>query len=144
MSVWDQADSILRDVASRLDDPPDRVYVTDGLPAFDCEQLTLHIQRLSQGTTQQERPVRDSTPLLITGLVMRLWKVPVSDRQIPRTRDMVASGKQVANGGEDLWHAVRTVAKQHDCRPAMDEAISVGPEGGFAGWQVTVRWNPQQ
>lgn len=142
MSVWDQADSILRDVAGRLDDEPDRLYVTDGEPAFDCEQLTLHVRRLSRGTTDQERPTRDQSPLIVSALIMRLWKVPVSDRQIPRTREMVASGKKVTSGGEDLWHAVATVAKQHDCRPAMDEAISVGPEGGFAGWQISVRWNP--
>lgn len=142
MSVWDQADSILRDVAGRLDDAPDRIYVTDGLPAFDCEQLTLHIQRLSRGTTDQERPTRDLAPLIVTARMLRLWKVPVSDRSIPKTRDMVDSGKKITSGGEELWHAVLAVAKQHDCRPAMDEAVSVGPEGGFAGWQVVVRWNP--
>lgn len=142
MTVWDQADSILRDVASRLTSPPDRIYVTDGTPAFDCEQLTLHVHRLSRGTVDRERPTHSMAPMTVGGRILRLWKVPVTDRQIPRTREMVSSGKQVMSGGEELWHAVTAVAKVHDCRPAMDEAISVGPEGGFAGWQIVLRWNP--
>lgn len=142
--VWRQASDLLDDVVLRVAVAPDRTYVSDGTPAFDCEQLVLHVFELSVGTAQQSRPTRAmSAPMLVAARFTRLWKVPVIERsKLPSEGELRASGEQVVKGGFDLWQAVAAAANDHHCRPAVDTAVSVGPEGAFAGWQVPVRWNP--
>jgi hypothetical protein len=138
--LWGEAVQLFDDVVQRLDSPPKRRYISEGAPAFDCEQLVLHVSRLTPGVTTRGL----TSPTQATATFTRLWCAPTSDARgnPPTAQALHTSAGIVVGGGWELWQAVMRAVEAHNCRPAVVEAVTVGPEGGFSGWQVTVQWTP--
>lgn len=142
MTLYGQMQSVLDAVAGALGDPPDRQYVANGQPAIDCEQLTVHLGRLSRGTALVERPDLPCAPTVVTAIIQQTWCIPVvgSRGQPPPTPEQVDSGAELVAGSIALWNAAITATAQVDCRPAMIGGEPIPPQGGYAGWQVTAQW----
>ena len=139
--IYEQAAGLLEAVAARLGDPPDRRYVADGLPAFDCDQLTVHVAGFHRGTTQAERPTAPCAPSTVTAVVTRVWCVPtIESGRAPRTVDLERSGAAVTAGAQELWHATSAAAAALGCQPALIAGQPVAPSGGVVGWQITLQW----
>ena len=140
--VYQQAQGLLDAVTARLVDPPERRYVADGQPAFDCDQVTVHIAGFHRGTTQTERPTHPAAPASVTAVVTRVWCVPTMTEsgRAPRTVDLERSGATVTAGAQELWDAVVAAAQSLGCHPAVLGAAPVAPSGGVVGWTVTTQW----
>jgi hypothetical protein len=140
--IYATLSEILDAVAGNITDPPDRRYVANGLPAADCEQLTVHLAGIVRGTTQANRPDFQCAPTTVEAHVTRFWCIPTIDDsgRAPSTSDMETSGHEVSLGALELWQATAAAAAQVACRPAVDEAAPTPPSGGYVGWMVAVRF----
>lgn len=140
MSLFVQSRKLLDLIVEEIGDAPERRYVSDGQPVIDCEQLTVHPQLMTRGTTRQQRPLSQAGPTTITLVVTRSWPTQVAQRSgLPSLQQMEDSGRKLTDGGEQLWLATSKAVNRMDCNGSVDQAQSLGAVGGFAGWQITVR-----
>lgn len=136
-----------------------RVYVSPGVPAFDCEQLTVHAGGPAEGDTLPLQPpvqpgFRDlgvgSLHLInLTATVVRCIANPQGKQPvIPTAAQLHASAKKVNDDVWAIWNYVRAKhrAGQIFTRPdgqgrplIFDPAVAVATSGGFAGFQVQIR-----
>lgn len=141
--VHTQLRDILAATADAMDNPPDRRYVSPGIPALDCGQLTIHLAAIGRGTTSQERPTFPGAPVTVTAVVTWVHCITTMSEsgRAPRTAALAADGRTYTEGGVELYKATCAAALLvASCRPAVDFAEPIDPSGGFAGWQVPVRW----
>lgn len=143
MTLDAQASEVLEAIASGLAARPKRVYVANGVPAFDdCEQLTIHPSEVVRGTTSVEQPVHPAAPTTVTMIVTRTWCIPTVDEDgsPPAESALHASGMEVTAGVQELWQAAVIAIRSVSCKPSIIGARPIEPSGGYVGWTVILSW----
>lgn len=146
-----------------LDGCPDRAYVSPGLPAFDCEQLTVYASALSEeitsplnpntATGQRHKFGRISLVSFTTSIARCL---PLTDGNVPpdpiledvASRQLLADARVIWE--EYYWRSKRGTLLGDDLCSIrrMNASHVVDPSGGMGGWNIQVTleidgYNPQ-
>lgn len=130
---------------------PDRRFVANGAIADDCEQLAVAVQRIFQGTPDGETALVDDVAgagLRSIDLIVRLTRdcQPLMDHtnDVVDAADIDAAGRVLLIDGWLLRKIVTAAKRAGDILSACDKAVigpcvSFGPQGGFGGWELTIR-----
>lgn len=162
--LYDACERILQVAVDALDSPvaldagllgaPGRQYVADGLPAFDCEQVTVHLPGLLEEITSPLSPGPATGQRHIVGrinlanfvtTVVRC--VPVSDTTIPPSEAKIeTSARQIYSDWWGLWAAFYWHAREGTllggdrCEVRRFQAShNVDPSGAFGGSIVNIQ-----
>jgi hypothetical protein len=136
---------------------PARSYVAHGLPAIDCEQLTVSVFTVPQADTSPrslplDRQFKVSkfgslNLIFLTVQLVRCYPpVTASGRQqnlAPRVEDLTAFSQLIYADGWQLWNGLQTAKRlgafAGTCREfSLDPLLPIQPQGGFAGWAVPI------
>lgn len=130
-------------------EPPDRQLVTHGLPAWDCEQISVHVDPAIWAPLDTRQQTCQIVPRITLNLtVVRCWPTQ-EGRQAP-TATTITDAAAAMNA--DLWVLMRTFAR-HQADGTLFEGVScqstklgpistLQPSGGFAAWQMAVIVQP--
>jgi hypothetical protein len=130
---------------------PDRRGVTHGNAIYDCEQLTVQVERTYsiQGAAAAE-VVADTNCLgmrAATLAITTLRCVPTQDRggKPPRPAAEEAAAQVVLQDPTLQWTALREAFKAGGLKPydhglAFETWQAIGPDGGLSGGTMRVRW----
>lgn len=129
-------------------DLPERQYVADGTPAWDCEQVVVYVERTFSGLADQET-VAIQECLLIRSA--SLWVevvrcVPVLDDRgdAPAADDIEASAQVILADPLIITNALVAAYRAGTfggCKGLVLEGWeSLGPEGGLAGGRQRFRY----
>lgn len=163
--LYDAAERILEIAVEALDSQdaidaggllgaPARQYVSDGLPAFDCEQVTVHLPGLLEEITSPLSPNPATGSRQVTGrinlvnfvtTVVRC--VPVSaSTQPPAAAKIETSARQIYSDWWAIWAAMywharaNTLLGADRCEIRRFQASHiVDPSGAFGGSIVNVQ-----
>lgn len=167
LDAWEIATDVLTAACAALDTLPDvdatltgcpaRAYVSPGLPAIDCDQLTVHLPSMFEaGTDLGEGPPELSMAIrtraqrvnIVTLRVMlaRCLPKPSSGARIrwPSLDQLELAAKQHAADGWVLWNGLYRAAKEGQLGRPCDAitfaaALPLDPQGGYGGWSLTVQ-----
>lgn len=129
---------------------PDISYVTFGEPAADCEQLTVHVERIGDASTNsglqegtRHRSMRMPQPLFIATL-FRCVPTLSDDGDPPSSTELTVSARQLHADGWALHNVLFNMLREGElfefCRNVVWDGIRrYGPAGAFGGWIVTIR-----
>ena len=129
---------------------PDRRFVSDGTPAWDCEQVVTYVERTFSGTLENEntRPLNclvvRSAQIVVE--IARCTPVFANDYDdAPPTAEAIDGVAQTVLG--DSMHLTNAIVAGHQagelggCKGlALVEWESLGPQGGLVGGRQRVRW----
>lgn len=131
---------------------PERRYVSDGLIAFDCEQLAVQVERtFGQGGNiagEQIEPLSASAGFAMRAATLAIWLLhcaPVvgDDGSPPSVTDIEASAEAVLVGAQRLLNALVAAQRAGElagCHGlAFETWQGVGPDGGLVGGVLRVR-----
>lgn len=143
-------DEVVAYYATQGVDLPARQFVSDGTPAWDCEQVCTYVERTFSGLPAAE----NSDP--INCLVVRSAQIAIEIARCtpvfadewsdaPPTAEAIdAVAQQVLS---DPMHVAAAVVAAHragdlggDQGLSLLEWESLGPQGGFVGGRLRVRW----
>jgi hypothetical protein len=137
----------------------DRAYVSPGVPAWDCEQLTVHAGGpVVADTAPLQPPLQPGRRIeevgmvnlvTITATVIRCC-VPGPEAEgqtiyFPPAEDLDAVAKVILADCWAIWNHVATLKRAGTLWPPktrelfFDPAVAVGASGGCAGWQMQMR-----
>lgn len=138
-----------------------RAYVATALPAFDCEQLTVHAGGPAEGDTAPLQPplqlghradnVGAVHLINMTATVCRCAPVITSKGQTvlnPNIAQMEAHSRITLGDLWAIWNYIRaryrddtlfttTMGRRREL--FFDPAVAVNTAGGITGWQVQIR-----
>lgn len=136
---------------------PERSYVAHGIPAIDCEQLTVSVYTVPQADTSPRALPLDRQfktakygALNIVFLTVQLVRCypPATQhgRQTnlaPSVAALAAFAETINQDGWQLWNGLATAKRQGAfagiCREfSLDPLLPIQPQGGFAGWAVPI------
>jgi hypothetical protein len=130
---------------------PDRSYVHPGIPAADCEQLTVHVEQIIDANTglgglesgTRHRSARMPQPILVATL-FRCVPGPDNNGDPPAAADLESAAQQLHADGwalhNVLFNKVRDGTLLEICSNVVWEGLRrYGPQGGFGGWTLVVR-----
>lgn len=125
-----------------LSGAPSRAFVSPGRPAADCEQLTVHAQRVA-GTPADQKDARQNSVTFVVTLYRCVPK-PDASMKAPRPEALEASAAQLNADGWALWNHIFEKIRAGDlfakCPPIIwDGMDALEPAGGAAGWRLTIR-----
>lgn len=151
--LWTAADELLQFAVDVLADngraAPDRQYVAEGGVAFDCEQLVVQVARVFLGAPGEQvtDPVNCSATL-VADLTVWLIKcaAPMGDNGEPPSDEEIEAVSQVLlTDGLVLTEGLIRGLQGHQVFTSLESpAVAIGelapqgPEGGMAGWTLTV------
>lgn len=130
---------------------PPRHYVSCGLPAWDCEQATVYVERTFSGQVDQEDVAPISCLVVRSAvLVLEIARcVPMIDSEgdqprIPTVQEetdaaelVLADPMLIVNAAVDGYRNGQLAG----CRGlSVIDWEALGPEGGFAGGRQRFRW----
>lgn len=136
---------------------PDRAYVSPGAPAFDCEQVTVHVGGPVEADTAPLAPplmlgertqVQGAVFLIqMTATIVRCTAVSDEDGNPPPIADLEASAMKIHADVWATWNFCRDAIRQGllFASPSgrrevfFDPAVSLEISGGVAGWQIPIR-----
>lgn len=167
LAAYDLAVDLLAVAADALDtlpllDPdlrgaPTHQYVSAGLPAIDCEQVSAHVPALYEaGTWTPQGPASlaevarirlgQVSEVAVAIIVARCVVGPQESGStivLPSVAQLEADGKQVSADGWAIWQGLQTARRNGrlgDCASMMiNPAVALNPSGNFAGWTLTVQ-----
>jgi hypothetical protein len=132
---------------------PERRYVAVGLPAWDCEQLTVHVQQVGEApTVPQASPMdllrrvnpypRVNLAFLVVSIVRECYPGPVGPSggpTVPEVADLVAAAEKSYADAWQLWSAIpqgrRDGALWESCDFVGWQPLQpAGPSGDMVGW----------
>lgn len=129
---------------------PPRQFVSDGTPAWDCEQVCVYVERTASGTVEAE------TTTAINCLVVRSAQITVEiARCTPVFADEFSDAPPTAEAIEavsrlvlaDPMHLTNAIVAAHragnlggDKGLSLIEWESLGPQGGLVGGRQRIRW----
>lgn len=130
--------------------PFSRAVVTPGPPAWDCEQLTVHISRVYNAgpfTEIRTRPVEKhavpTAEVVVTAL--RCVTSLTEQGESPSAATVNAEGEQGLVDGELLYYGLlQAIAAGGfpdgvNCPSVrVERMVAVGPQGGLGGWELTL------
>lgn len=156
--LYDLAKELLDFCVVALDElpagAPDRRYVAFGLPAIDCEQLTVHTFQMGEASTVPQESVMDTfrranpyprlnIDYLVVTIVRDCYPGPTlgSTPTTPDVDDLVAASQVLYADGWQIWNAVKAGIEDGElftragCRFIGWQPMQpLGPEGNTAGW----------
>lgn len=132
-------------------DLPTRRCVSDGVAIYDCEQLTVQVERIysTAGNASAEviaeadcLGMRAATLAITT---LRCAPTLTSAGKAPTTSKIDASAQRVLADPTIQWSALRAARKAGDLAPynhglVLEGWQGIGPEGGLSGGTMRVRW----
>lgn len=134
---------------------PDRRYVSPGLPAVDCEQVTVHVERtysfegdLAAEVLQPHLPRAGFAARGATIVIQIFRCAPKADTQgtkivLPDVADEEAAALSTYSDAVFVINALLAGEKNADLPGCSGLAIenwnSLGPNGGFVGGETRVR-----
>lgn len=132
---------------------PDRAYVSPGLPAFDCEQLTVHATLLGEETTSPLSPNAATgqrhkfgrvTLVTFTTSIARCLVVQTDNVPPDPLQEDIAS-RQILADARVIWETYYWHSRQNTLLDAdrcsirkMNASQPVDPSGGIAGWLINM------
>ena len=129
---------------------PDRTYVSPGLPAFDCEQLTVHAAAATEAATspaglqagKRHATMRENLVTLVVTDVRCICDPNSGD--IPSAAVLQASAEQVNADGWALWNYVWNLMRSGElfsvCEAKYWDGLrSINPSGCHGGWTLAIR-----
>lgn len=142
-------------VAATTSGAIDRVYVSPGRPAYDCEQLTIALVSLGEADTavattlaRGRRPVTGRVNLL--GFLVTVLRdcVPVLEGESPPApASIAASASEVIEDVWAIWSYLYWAFRRGELLGGacddlmMDAAIAIETEGTLAGFEIEFRVN---
>lgn len=159
-ALYDLADAFLAASIVALEQtaagPPTRAYVSPGQAAIDCEQLTVHVQTLSESPFQTGNGAEARSKAINRGglakatLVIQVARcVPVPEVRngkpiFPAPADLDAAARMIDQDGWALWLGLNYALKHGTLMEVCAGAERLGgekliPQGGFGGWLFTYR-----
>ncbi len=136
---------------------PVRSYVAHGLPAIDCEQLTVSVYTVPQADTsprvlpldRQFKVAKYGSVNLVflTVQLVRCYPQPTAGgRQVnllTRVQDLAAFAELINADGWQLWNGLQSAKRLGSfggaCREfSMDPLLPIQPQGGFAGLAIPI------
>lgn len=149
--VWATASTALDVVTAALVSPPARQYVAIGVPALDCEQVAVSIDRIigHQGnpSTEDTNPVRCLTmrAVELSIWVVRCAPVVLDDGSPPTVAALNASAQEMAGDPPTILQALLDAFRDGTLGSSWGvvflDARAITPQGGLAGWQQRVRYD---
>lgn len=156
LDLFDLAQQYLDAVVLALADTPGGApsvsYVSPGLPAFDCDQVTVHVGGpIIAPTTppggalgiDHRVTVAEVDLIRMTAIVIRCCPVFDDDGNPPPAADQTAAARQTTSDVWAVWAHVKddvrnkTLFGSANCREfSFEPAIPVNIEGGLCGWQI--------
>lgn len=142
-------------LADTPDGPPDRVFVSPGVPSWDCpEQLTVHIGAPVVADTFPLQPSLSPAHrvtvqgevdvIVVTATILRC--VPTVDDygNLPSPATIDAAAQQTCADLWAIWNHIKKgkrdgtlfAPKEREFR--LDPAVSLPQGGGAAGWQIPI------
>lgn len=130
---------------------PDRSYVNDGQVPWDCEQLTVSVERkfATEGDLAQEAiGIVSGVGLYMRAAVMAITLVRCSPKpdgrgNPPKPDEIEASSSRVLRDSDAVWGSLVEsfeLGNFTGCGAlAYESWTAEGPEGGFAGGTTRVR-----
>jgi hypothetical protein len=132
---------------------PDRVYVSPGIPAFDCQQLTLFVSGISEAPTSPLAPIEETALrgkfgrlTLATYVidVVRCSANPVTIDIPPSPASLTAVAHIVEDDMWAIWNGVQhAVANgeifEHCLGVHFDSVAALPDQGGFCGCTFRLR-----
>lgn len=128
-----------------------RAYVSINSPAFDCEQLTVHVVNVEKdvppgGQGERWHHLKGGSRNMAAWQVLVLREVCVMDaNNMPTVAQLMADAQQVYADGWSLWNTLSNAIRDEtlwEGYPCRDLAISplafVNPQGGLAGVSVNL------
>lgn len=129
---------------------PPRQFVSDGTPAWDCEQVVTYVERTFSGTLENEN-TRPLNCLVVRSaqIVIEIARcTPVFANEYddaPPTGEAIEAVSQLVLA--DSMHLTNAIVGAHQagdlggCKGlALVEWESLGPQGGLVGGRQRVRW----
>lgn len=151
----DAADSVLAAVMAgwpaEAEPLPGRSYVNDGQVPWDCEQLTVNVERMfaTEGDLALEAiGITSGIGLWMRAAVLAVTLVRCSPKpdgkgNPPKPDDIAPSASRVLRDAEAVWGALGAQFEIGDfpgCGGlAFESWTAEGPEGGFVGGTTRVR-----
>lgn len=160
-SLYDLQAELLQTAADLLDQlpagAPERQYVAVGLPALDCEQLTVHALQVGEASTDPsgtplDRFARDvraprQTLVFCVITVVRCFPGATLDDganpEPPSVADLAAAAATVSADGWTLWNGIPAAIRADELTlwraasfTGWESLQPVGPMGGMAGWTM--------
>lgn len=137
---------------------PARQFISAGLPAFDCEQLSVHVGGTTPGlvegyTLPVEPPMvvglRSTTTmkvnlLQLTVTIVRCTSV-FNGKQSPSPAALTADARKTQADLWVIWNHLYTLRKNGLLFPPehrelfFDPAVGLPIQGGMAGWEIPFR-----
>lgn len=162
-SLYNAASRLLEVAADALDTLvtlnlrgcPQRAYVSPGLPAFDCEQLTVHVAAMGEevtsplspnpATAQRQKFGRVNMVTFTTSIVRCLTAV-TDENTPPDAGKEDADALQLNCDGWTIWEAfywharAGTLLGDDLCRLVRQQASHpVDPSGGVGAWIINTQ-----
>lgn len=138
--LTDVLDDLLAVAAGALEDPPERVFIGTGPGlAWDCEQLTARVGETT-GKFQQGTTCLVGLDIDVHLTLIRCVPVVDDNGNPPSSGQLDEAGHSFVEEMEVLFEAVRGWSPPEPGQQAVIVSwIPLGPEGGYAGGEWTVR-----
>lgn len=137
---------------------PSRVYVSPGVPPWDCEQLTVHAGGPAEGDTAPLQPPlqpghrvpdgREVRLVSVTATILRCAPTTQTNGQVPvfpKATALDACAQIILSDCWAIWNHLATL-KRDDALFGpktrefyFDPAIALSAAGGFVGWELPFR-----
>ena len=134
---------------------PSRQFVSAGMPAFDCEQLTVHAGGTTEAYTLPVEPpmqpgLRASTTAAVnlvqmTVTIIRCATVQQNTKQSPPAASLDQDAQKTLADLWVIWNHLYTLKKADTLFPPdhrhmfFDPAVALPIQGGMAGWEIPFR-----
>lgn len=149
-------DACVAALADTPEGPPDRYFVSPGVPSWDCpEQLTVHVGAPLVADTFPLQPslapahrvtVQGQVDMIqLTATILRCAPTLGDDGTLPTPAQIDAASQQTLADLWAIWNYVKTAKRQNVLFPPkerefqLDPAVSLNQTGGVCGWQVPIR-----
>lgn len=161
--LWDAASEYLEACKAALDatpyGAPPRSYVSPGVPAWDCVQVTVHVGGPTGGAM-----VADTSPIspslapghrivvssevdivTLTATVVRCVPSMTEDADFPAASSLDSSSAETLSDLWAIWNYVKQQKRADALFPprtremVLDPAVTLPEMGGFGGWQIPIR-----
>lgn len=147
----DTADAVLAAVETQADTDdvtlPTRRYVSNGAPAVDREQVTVHVRRIfshtGDVTVQTPEPLVGAVGYTMRGVelavtIIRCEPTPKGKQAAPPATKIDESADEVLADAELVNAALLAHGRTSGCNSlAVMEWTALDPEGGYVGGQTT-------
>lgn len=124
-------------------DAPARQYVSHSEPAWDCEQLTVHVPRVQPQLVDRRGDDTCAVRLVATLVVTLVRCLPSAESESPSAEQLNTDYSQLlVDGYTMLKHLTRQWATGMWPEGTLCSAVKWrnmeprGPGGGYAGWRI--------